>query len=97
MSRWSEDWNSRSLERFAEKWGVDPDRGWPLRARRWAAGQRTRWYHGRGPVREIAGKAVRFSTRYPGIDPIARFGENKLMNRPAATERERRVAAGRSE
>lgn len=93
--RWCEEWNKHSLDHLMAKWGIETHKGWPIQARRWAATQRTRWYHGRGPAMELAGKAVRFGTRYPVIDPVVRFGEQHLMNRRAVDERARRRTAGR--
>jgi GT2 family glycosyltransferase len=88
--RWSEDWNGRSLRRFCEKWDIEPGAGWPPIARRWAASERTRWYHGRGPVLRRVGQMARLANRSRVSSWIVRHLEERIMSRAAKPEIRRR-------
>jgi GT2 family glycosyltransferase len=90
--RWSEQWNRGSVERFAEKWGLDIDAGWPAGAARWASAERTRWYHGRSRLHHHAGRALRRAFNTPVLsDPCRRF-EQRVVSRRCVDEVTRRQA-----
>jgi len=92
--RWSEDWNRRSLERCAEKWGITIGEGWPVDARMWATRERIRWYHGRGKLLSNAGKAVRAANKFVPTAWLTRGVEERVMSRRKDEEIARRVSAG---
>jgi hypothetical protein len=92
--RWCEDWNRRSLERFAEKWAISMDAGWPVDARLWATRERIRWYHGRSRLHSTAGKAIRAANKFTPTAKLTRGLEERVMSRQKDAEVARRVAAG---
>jgi hypothetical protein len=51
MVRWSDEWQRRSIDRLAEKWGLDPDQPY-LQSRRRAS----RWRYDEGLVKPIVKK-----------------------------------------
>ena len=92
LFRYAEWANNASIDHFAAKWQLDPRRGWTSMARQWAAGERTRWMHGRGPAYERLGKAFRKAFWTGPVSPLARRVETKLFDRRTAGEIARRQA-----
>lgn len=83
--RWSNEWNSRSFDRFCEKWDIKRDQGWPEWAELWATRERTWWYHRQNLAMTWLGKGLRFASR------------SKITSRPVSALEELVVRQGRSE
>lgn len=90
--RWSEAFNNDGLDRFAEKWEIDPHSGWTEEARWWSAAERTRWMHGRSSLHSYAGRAFRKAFWTPGISRPARRFEQRFVSRRFRHEVQRRRA-----
>ena len=57
LLRWSDDWNCRSIDHFAEKWGLDPEDNWMPHTKHWIRVRRRGVY----PVAGFFGKLTSFT------------------------------------
>jgi len=89
--RWCEDWNTSSLDHFAQKWDIRADVGWPAEARRWSGQQRMWWYHRQGRLMTFAGKVFRDLAMIPVTSVAARVVEERVFCRQGRVERKRRA------
>lgn len=86
LVRWSEDWQRRSIDRLADKWGLDPDQPYLAERRR-----HTRWRYDEGVVKPIV-KKVPFTAESPLVLRVVRkavrtvvYARGDMLTRKADT------------